>query len=373
MDSIVSALVWSYYKQSQTDKDSKMLYIPILTIPKKEFKLRKDALYLFEQIDKSIIDNLFFIDTIHKILAFTTPPSHNNNEEKQIEAFNINLNVHLVDHNNLSISLDPLLGKYVNYIIDHHADEGNYLNQCKDNQRIINFVGSNVSNVINHIQSNHKDFDIAAIGKVFGSMINAVILLDTAAFDEKMKKTTDTDVKVYNLFKDYNLMKDHKAWYDILLEKRCDMDGFTFSELLVKDMKIFKENEIIFGIPGIGTSLQSIVESEKNEMFEVIDAFQREKQLDMVTVGSIYSENNALQRQLALFSDNEVLFNTVSNALETQQNILQPIEIGQYQHKSKFVLRSLKPLYYQWWKVDISVSRKKLVPLLRKILKSSKL
>merc|ERR1719458_2355114 len=115
--------------QSQAKNASK-LYIPVLTIPQKELKLRKDAIYLYQFIDKSLIENLFFIDTIplNKILSYTSTNKNvnDNNDEKEEKSCNANfkLSVHLMDHNNLSILLDPILGEYVNYIIDHHKDEG---------------------------------------------------------------------------------------------------------------------------------------------------------------------------------------------------------------------------------------------------------
>ena len=251
LDSIVSALLWAYYLHSKSQSAS--LIIPILNIPSKELRLRKDATYLLQEIDKSLIENLFFIDSVEidKILSYTT--SISKEEKKSSSSSSLELQVHLVDHNILSIKLQPIFGKYVTYIIDHHRDEGQYLETCNNNNgnkdRIIDKCASNVSLIINHILSIHKDYDIAGLAKIFGAMINAVILLDTGAFDEKLKKTTDADIKVYKLFEKYNLNKDDKQWYDTLLKWRNDVQGFEFEDLLVKDLEIFMEtHKLIYTI-----------------------------------------------------------------------------------------------------------------------------
>eukprot|EP01083_Nonionella_stella_P165276 549453_1 len=367
IDSMVSSLLWSYHMQSQT-KHSSVLYIPVFTIPKKELKLRKDALYLFQQIDKSFTDHLFFQDTIAQMLSYHSTKQDEEKQAQQTPPFK--LNVHLMDHNALSVSLDPLLAPYVNYIIDHHKDEGKYLARCnpQNMNRIIGVAGSNVSLIINHILSIHKDYDVSTLGDLFGALINAVILLDTGGFDENMGKTTDTDLKTYKLFEKYNLNDDHTAWYKMLLDLRSNVDGFDVSDLLIRDMKIFKENEIIFGIPGIGIALENVMETEGDHLFEAIHSFQVEKKLDLVPVMTIFSHKvdnkKEIQRQLALFSTNEMLFDHVSNDLQQVQSM----QMKAYQPKSKHVLKTNQAMYYQWWKMDISICRKKLVPLLRTVL-----
>lgn len=242
--------------------------------------------------------------------------------------------------------------------------------------------GSNVSLIMNHILRVHtnadSDYDVqSTLGPVFGALVNAVILLDTGAFSEDLKKTTEIDLEIFKLFESFNLNKDHKSWYHSLLELRKNSDGFGFADLLVKDLKIFKEGQTTFGIPGLGMSIQDIAATEKETMFETMYQFQVEKRLDIVPAMTIFEDeaDHSLQRQLALFGDNHSLLQEVSSALQTKQNVavmgLQPIEIQQWKHQGQYMLKTTnQPLYYQWWKMDISISRKKLVPLLRQILKS---
>ena len=378
LDSQVSALLWAYYMQT-TNGDESKLFIPMFNIPAKELKLRKDAVHLFQSIDKSLIDNLFFIDSVPLDQLVSLTSNGGDDEEKGNENASFKLKVHLMDHNKLSLSLDPILGPFVCFIIDHHKDEGQYLEQCGPNRHIA-VCGSNVSLIMDYILSASADTDydaLSSLGPVFGALVNAVILLDTGAFSENLKKTTETDTKIFKLLEAFNVNKDYRAWYDSLLALRTDSDGFGFADLLVKDLKIFKEGNTVFGIPGLGTSIQDIAATEQDTLFETIRAFQIEKRLGIVPAMTIFEDkaDHSLQRQLALFSDDHSLFKDVSTALQTQQNLavlkLQPMDIQKWKHQGQHMLKATnQPFYYQWWKMDVSISRKKLVPLLRQILKS---
>lgn len=135
LDSQVSALLWAYYMQT-TSGDESNIFIPVLNIPAKELKLRKDAVHLYQQIDKSLIDSLFFIDTIplEQLISLTTDNGKDADDEKKenenVCHSKLELKVHLMDHNKLSLSLDPILGPFVRFMIDHHKDEGQYLDLC---------------------------------------------------------------------------------------------------------------------------------------------------------------------------------------------------------------------------------------------------
>lgn len=362
--------LWAYYKQSQA-KGDKEIFIPILNIPKKELKLRKDAVHLYQQIDKSLIDNFFFLDTIplNKILSFTSSTSCNSDDKKENECkASLKLNVHLVDHNNLSIILNPEIGEFVNFIIDHHKDEGNYTKVCNDKNgnRIIDIAGSNVSIIINYILSLNKDFDFSKIESEFGPLITSVILLDTGGFNKDLGKTTDSDIKVYKLFEKYSVLSFEK-----LLALRNNVDGFDFADLLMKDFKVFQENEVIFGIPGFGDSINNWHKIENDELFKKIHSFQIEKQLHIIPLMTIFSnpENNKLQRELALFSNDETLFNKVCDSLQTEENKAY-LGLNCFQNKDKYKVNDNNIIHYQYWRLGLQISRKKLVPLLRKILKA---
>jgi len=393
LDSQLSALLWAYYMQSQTTSPTS-IFIPVFGIPAKELKLRKEAIHLYQATDKSLLDALhtFFLDTvpIDKIVAFASASDSNHNnaetDSKNDDAVcdhrrRLNLNVHLVDHNALCIELDAKLGAFVTRIVDHHKDEGKYTQTCSGDQRTITVVGSNICLLVDHILQSNADIDIhAAIGDTFGALIAALILLDTSNFDAGVGKTTALDLAIYKLFARYALNQDSKQWFAQLLALRSNCDGFTFEELLVKDLKVFEENGVVFGIPAIPMSLENAIDAENEKLFEIMYRFQTERKLQLVPMLTVFQHNGgAAQRQFALFTDNQLLLEHVGTALSTDQNRallgLQALQIAGYKHKHQFVLNKFgnKPFFYQWWNISISVSRKKMLPILRQILKSSKL
>lgn len=58
VDSMVCALLWSYYLQTSL-KDNSLIFIPVFNIRKQELRLRKEACFLFDQISlffKKLLD-----------------------------------------------------------------------------------------------------------------------------------------------------------------------------------------------------------------------------------------------------------------------------------------------------------------------------
>ncbi len=63
LDSMASSVVYAYYLQSQ-NSDEKSIYLPLINIPKEDFKLRTEAVYLFTEAGIET-DNLIFSDEIN--------------------------------------------------------------------------------------------------------------------------------------------------------------------------------------------------------------------------------------------------------------------------------------------------------------------
>ena len=134
MDSVVSALTFAYFTNLQsTDK----FIIPLINIPKDDLRLRKDIVKLLSY--HSITEDLlYFVEDFEKL-------SQDSNK----------VLVNLVDHNN--IQGDELHKAYddgkieIVGILDHHADEGEFL---KADPRIIRTCGSNSSLVFNYFMKN---------------------------------------------------------------------------------------------------------------------------------------------------------------------------------------------------------------------------
>lgn len=210
LDSQVCALLWSYFKQSQSSNNnnnnkqaSSTIYIPLINISKNELKLRRDVVSFYEaKLDKNnYLNYLFFNDDINdqfiKLLI-------TNIKTTQFE-------VTMVDHNRLSIFQDSLLKDYIGYVIDHHTDENLYSSSIEkarkvhvengDNEYKKNYVvkkyGSCVTVMIEHLLSIDKNFEFP---DEFKFIIPRLIILDTVNMNPNAKKVTQNDINVFNMF-----------------------------------------------------------------------------------------------------------------------------------------------------------------------------
>lgn len=113
-DSMVSALTLAYFLSAE---DPEAQYVPVLSLPRAEMKLRPETLLLLrlagaaEPVDAERPRHLTFLDEADlPALAQRCPE----------------LKVVLVDHNRLCGSLQPALDARVAAIVDHHEDKGHY-------------------------------------------------------------------------------------------------------------------------------------------------------------------------------------------------------------------------------------------------------
>ena len=172
MDSIVSSIVFSYalYKRDKTTS------IPIINIPADEYNLRTDATWFLEKFGISGEDLIFYHQNQTVIDLVETFGKENS------------LRVVLTDHNKLTPEQEPLLGKFIYQIIDHHVDEKCY--DIPSERRIIDLIGSSCTMVAELLSD-----DLLTEDKDCCEALLGTILLDTMNLDPKFKKVTPRDEK----------------------------------------------------------------------------------------------------------------------------------------------------------------------------------
>ena len=105
LDSMASAVTYAWYLNLN---DTGGNYFPLINIPRADFKLRTEAVYLFQEAVVNIDKLLFSEDVdLDKLKASS------------------NLKLILVDHNKLASS-QAGLETVITGILDHHADEKSY-------------------------------------------------------------------------------------------------------------------------------------------------------------------------------------------------------------------------------------------------------
>lgn len=221
LDSIVSSISYAYLL-AEENKDE--FYIPLLNLPREEITLRKDVLYLFELLDISLDDLLFYDDV----------PLEQLFSEKRVR-------ISLVDHNVLRLRLMDL-SDVVERIIDHHADENKFYPLLNGNKLIVP-VGSNATLIAEKIFSS---LHVKCFSEL-GTLLLAPILIDTSEL--KSEKTTPRDVRAAKKLK--NLTSIPKDFYQKLKNAKNDVSGLTVEMLLRKDFKEYLDEDIVYGISSL--------------------------------------------------------------------------------------------------------------------------
>ena len=225
MDSICSAIGFSLILPNA---------IPIINIEKSEMSIRKDVLYLLEQVS---IDpkSLYYKDSLPFFLSLA----------KKGKAL-----MTLVDHNVLAPGQTEWT-PYVNRIIDHHVDE--HVKYPLLEEKIIAQTGSCAT--------------IIAEMRDLGLLLRAPILLDTSN-GQDLRKTTARDLK---------FISGEDDLYQTLLAKKRAIEGLSPLQLLNRDFKSYQKGSCLYGI----SSLPHGVEWES---CDVASAFIKEKNLDFLII-----------------------------------------------------------------------------------------
>jgi len=330
MDSIMSSISLAFYISQQEISSflghEVSFAIPIINIPREDMKLRKDSLLIFEKAGVSI-ENLLFAEDI--II----------NDDTQIV---------LVDHNVVEFPFDTHDSK-VSIIIDHHKDEG-YFSNCKNNQRVIETAGSCLSIIAREILKGSPNFFNSHPN--IALMFVATILLDTSNFDEGTKKTTPLDVEIYEKLSPLVDCPD----FESLLAARIDVSGFSTGDLFRKDLKIRRFGGYTLAMASIPNDHESFVTPDFEDF---VDSFMKSRESDPFCLMTTSAIDGKFKRELSLFSYNQVLLGQVSRQLEASN--LQLSSLGSIPDSTfgKF-----------WLQGNLAASRKKVMPILRKILEN---
>lgn len=105
LDSMASAVAYAYFLKSKGLAENP---VPVINIPLNDFKLRTEAVFLFNEagIDP---ENLISVDDVDLDALFESG----------------NLNLILTDHNKIGAHQEKYKDAVIE-ILDHHADDGDY-------------------------------------------------------------------------------------------------------------------------------------------------------------------------------------------------------------------------------------------------------
>lgn len=263
--------------------------------------------------------------------------------------------IYLVDHNSLDRKdLENFNGSIAG-IIDHHKDEGGSLHA---DPRIIEECGSCCTLVCRYFMPVIRSLYDSKVSELHQTATNLAvlalgpILIDTGNL--KNEKTTDTDVKIVNdlcSFVPKDWVRDE--FFDTLKEKKKSCKGFSFDDLLRRDLKQYFPDGIVVNYASVGKGLDWI-KKKRLGWEDELKSFAEVQNSDLVIVGLSLSKNDEFGRQLILYKRTERGAGLADSFLKlSKQNL--GLEIIEEKDNGDLSM---------WNQRNSAASRKKVVPLL---------
>jgi exopolyphosphatase len=265
------------------------------------------------------------------------------------------LEIHLVDHNKLTL---PLPEDRVRGVIDHHDDEGAYPNASP---RVVEKAGSCASLVVETFfdASRLGGGDPEAKGQI-ARLALAAVLMDTANLTHKV---TPHDTAAVELLRRECLPPswDQNAFYAGLFKAKTSVDGLSLRDLLRKDYKEWTEAGRKIGIACVVKGVDWL--RTKGDLEEALKSWGRERGLDIVGVMTTQGQGSEFRRELLLWALNP----EVKDAVKCFERRAQEIGLGLETWKGGEL--DVGEDRKAWEQRNLAMSRKQISPLLRECLK----
>jgi len=323
LDSMVSSIAYGYLRQQVFPGN---IVLPVMPIPRADFVLRTEAVYVFNEAEVNM-DDIVFVDEIN------------------LDAVLENAAIVLVDHNQLSADFEKYSNK-ISGIIDHHKDEGLYLDATP---RIIATIGSTTSLVAQEFVKASVD-----ISENLAILLGGTILLDTVNLSGKAGRVTDADREIAAVILPLCPLSQQE-FFDSVQEAKFNVDSLSTNDLLRKD---YKEWQLGDSKVGIGSALLPVTDWIKmdSELTTGFEAFCTDRRLDLLLSMNAFN-NPGFQRDLVLFTKSKVASDKLYTYLQDKG-----LELSERENlKQKQPVNGYITFYSQG---NCSISRKKLQPFL---------
>ncbi|MEA1910393.1 MAG: DHHA2 domain-containing protein [Spirochaetota bacterium] len=323
LDSMASAVTYAWYL-NLSDADGK--YFPLINIPRADFKLRTEAVYLFQEAGINI-DNLLFTEDI---------------DLDKLKAGS-NLKLILVDHNKLASSQTGL-ETVITGILDHHADEESYPPAAVTDIRPVGSCATIVS------ESFFKDQKNAIDGSI-GTLLLGTILLDTVNLDPDAGRVTDDDAKAAKEIIEISGL-DSKKLFDKLQFEKFNVSSLGSYDLLRKDYKEWQLGSVKLGIGSVLMPVEDWAAKDPDITNE-FDRYLKERKLDVLLAMNAFTAPG-FTRQLVVYVPDSGLREKTISFMEGSDLGLVKLDVNSSADSCTFYNQK-----------NLGISRKKLQPLLK--------
>lgn len=314
LDSMQAAVLLAYLRGS----------VPVINIPRGDFKLRTEAVYLITEAGIDV-DSLIFADEIDLdgLLAAGR------------------LSVVLVDHNKLAAAQEKF-APVVTGVVDHHKDEGLF---PEVSPRIIEPVGSVATLVAELMLAKDESLLDAGVSK----LLLGTILLDTVNLDPAAERATPKDQQMVDTLL-ARTGADRQQLFDDLQREKFNVSSLGTEDLLRKDYKEWKLGEVQVGIGSVLLPIADWLKKE-SDLAGAMDAFASSRNLDVLIAMNAYT-SPSFTRELVVYCPKQDLREQLLSFLANSD--LQLSEIS----------GSSSPALALYAQGNLGYSRKKLQPLL---------
>jgi exopolyphosphatase len=268
-----------YFKSRTIAGNGSTVCMPVINIPREDFKLRTEAVYLFREAGLDI-NLLVFSDEID-LAALETAGR---------------LKLTLIDHNKLA-SFQERFADCVIEVLDHHKDEGLF---TKASPRIIEPVGSAATLVAEALLGQGESL----LEKGSAILLLGTILLDTVNLDPEAKRATGKDQEIAE-----RLLKlsgaDRKDLFDMLQKEKFNVSSLDTSDLLRKDYKEWKMGASQVGVSSVLLPVADWLVKDK-KLSASLAAYAKARKLDVLIAMNAYTEPQ-FTRELVVFCPDAAL------------------------------------------------------------------
>lgn len=325
LDSMASAVAAAYWLSAASGPDDP--WVPLVNIPRADFKLRTEAVYLLSEVGIGP-ELLTFIDEVD--LDATLAQGR--------------LELVLVDHNALAAG-QASLAPAVSGVIDHHRDEEGF---PEARPRLVEPVGSAATLVGREL----LDAGQPVVEPGLARLLLGTILLDTVNLDPDAKRATDEDIQVAARLNDL-CGADRQQLFERLQFEKFNVDALDTADLLRKDYKEYQMGAVRCGIASVLLPVARWQEKDP-ALGRSLAAFAQTRGLDLLLAMNAYTDPE-FRRDLVVWAADEGLFERVNAFLRDSDLGLEPIGGG-------------TPDYAAYAQGNAAYSRKKLQPLLQGFL-----
>lgn len=383
LDSITSALVYSYIKSSHPEaRRTNTVTIPLINIPARDLALRPELTTLLAHANLKPSD-LITLDDLPSL-----PPSK--------------ASWTLLDHNALTGTLASTYSDPTNITacIDHHDDES--FIPATATPRIITKSGSCCSLITTHLhepwvqlalfsssigaangQQSYLVIDDTAYTSTWDAQVALLalgaVLIDTQNLTST-HKVTKHDTQAVKLLEAFINMSprlspkyDRAAFYKEIDAAKSDISALSLTDILRKDYKSWSEGDLELGIASVVQGLPFLREKadaeagSKDALVRACAEFAKERSLGLFAVMTAFTNAKGdFERELLLLATEEGKASEAAKRfVEKSAGELKLVELDQPASKDESV-----PWLAVWRQDSLEASRKQVAPLLREAMKA---